>query len=171
MCREVESCRVEDDLNRPAQLMWELDIGSVPVVEGAGEVIGMITDRDVCMAAYTRGLPLSAIRVGEVMSRDLESCAPGTSAEVALSIMMEARVRRLPVIHPEDGLVGILSLCDFAQAADRARRLGERQPSADLTEALARISGRRSASAEIVARVPAEPPVRTPSKRVSASAR
>ena len=68
MTRNVAACGVRDMLNRAAQLMWECDCGSVPVVDEAGNVCGMITDRDICMAAYTQGLPLDQILVRSTMS-------------------------------------------------------------------------------------------------------
>jgi CBS domain-containing protein len=43
--------------------MWERDCGVVPVVDASGQLVGMLTDRDVCMAAYTRGQPLAAMSV------------------------------------------------------------------------------------------------------------
>src|SRR5262249_37461820 len=51
MTDDVHVCSPEDPLYRPAQIMWEGDCGSVPVVD-SGRVCGMVTDRDICMAAY-----------------------------------------------------------------------------------------------------------------------
>jgi CBS domain-containing protein len=137
MSRELETCRPEEDLNRVAQLMWERDVGVVPVVEPSGAVIGMITDRDLCMAAYTQGRHLASIGVGEVMSRMIHSCAPGTSLESALAVMKEGRVRRLPVIDSGGGLVGLLSLNDLVRGAVREVRRGDRQLGTELIEAFA----------------------------------
>src|SRR5690606_28351921 len=66
MTRDVQVCGPRDDLNRAAQIMWDHDCGVVPVVDSERRPIGMVTDRDVCMAAYTQGKPLSAIRAEEV---------------------------------------------------------------------------------------------------------
>jgi len=70
MTREVASCRPDDTLNDAARIMWERDCGFVPVTaeDSGGRVVGIVTDRDLCMAAYTRGQRLADIRVGEVMS-------------------------------------------------------------------------------------------------------
>jgi CBS domain-containing protein len=59
MSQDVATCREDDSLDRAAQLMWDRDVGSVPVVDGEGRPLGMITDRDICMAAYTQGEALS----------------------------------------------------------------------------------------------------------------
>lgn len=115
MNREASVIGADDSLNRAAQLMWERDCGFLPVVD-EGRVVGVITDRDACMAAYTKGLPLAAIRVGDVMSRDVKSCGPDESLDDARERMAECQVRRLPVVA--DGrLVGVLSLNDIAIAA------------------------------------------------------
>lgn len=116
MTRDVVTCGAHDTLSRAAQLMWDNDCGAVPVVEGDGRLIGMLTDRDICMAAYTRGLSLSEISVGSVMSTALHSCAPGDSLRSLMDAMAKHRVRRVPVV--DDGkLVGIVSLADVARLA------------------------------------------------------
>src|SRR5260370_37373881 len=62
MVGEVTACSPDDALNRAAQIMWENDCGSVPVVDRAARLIAMLTDRDICMAAYTRGGGLENIK-------------------------------------------------------------------------------------------------------------
>ena len=71
MTRTVETCEPHDTLVTAARIMWTRDCGCVPVVvpeEGGHRVVGMLTDRDVCMAAYLQGRPLSEISVASVMS-------------------------------------------------------------------------------------------------------
>lgn len=62
MTADVETCRLDDTLDRPAAIMWERDCGVVPVVDDESRIVGMLTDRDICMAAYTQGRPLPEIR-------------------------------------------------------------------------------------------------------------
>ena len=113
MTRNVAACGVDETLNRAAQLMWEGDCGSVPVIDDSGAVCGMVTDRDVCMGAYTQGLPLTQIPVRNVMSRHLHACRPEDSVEDAQALMQQHQVRRAPVLDGKR-LVGILSLGDLA---------------------------------------------------------
>jgi CBS domain-containing protein len=63
MNRNVATCRPEDNLAIAAGKMWDRDVGCLPVVGADGSVVGMITDRDVCMGAYTQGRPLHEIPV------------------------------------------------------------------------------------------------------------
>ena len=115
MSTNLETCRADDTLDRAARLMWEYDCGVVPVVDHEGTAVGMITDRDICMAAYTQGRPLGEILVSTACSRDLRVCRAGDPIEEAEAIMAAAQVRRLPVIDKERKLCGIVSLGDFAQ--------------------------------------------------------
>jgi CBS domain-containing protein len=108
-------------LARAAQLMWDHDCGCLPVVgsNGVERVVGMITDRDVCMCALFEGSPLGALRVGQAMAKQVQACRPDTGLAEAERLMRDARVRRLPVIDENDVLVGVVSLADIAQAAER----------------------------------------------------
>lgn len=119
MRRDVTTCRTADTMARAAQLMWDRDIGSLPVVDEAGHVAGMITDRDICMAAYTRGQPLSAIPVTVAMSTHVHTCMAGDSMRDAEKMMMTHQVRRLPVIDEQDHVIGIISLNDIARASGK----------------------------------------------------
>jgi CBS domain-containing protein len=140
MTKEVRSCRPTDSLNEAACSMWERDCGALPVVSEDGVVVAMITDRDVCMAAYTRGRRLDDMRVREAMSPRLAVCSAGDPVEDAESRMREIRVRRLPVVDDTGRLVGIVSLADVARALPRARNISSRRASAlELGETLGAI--------------------------------
>jgi len=71
MKREIKVCSEADTLNRAAELMWDSDCGCIPVIRanGDGRLIGIITDRDIAMAAYTQGRQLWAIPVGSAMAQ------------------------------------------------------------------------------------------------------
>jgi CBS domain-containing protein len=118
MTSEVRTCRPETNLSAAAMQMWDGDCGVLPVLANDGKVVGMITDRDICMAAATKRRHPAKIRVDEVVSGEAYSCSPETEIHEALKIMQDKRVRRLPVINGEDGkLVGILSTNDVALKA------------------------------------------------------
>jgi CBS domain-containing protein len=124
MTRGPASVRPEQDLALAARLMWNRDCGALPVVDESRKVIGMITDRDICMATWSQGRAPNAIFVAEVMSKPVVSCRPEDSISRAESIMRENQVRRLPVIGAQDELVGVLSLADIARVANVAPKLG-----------------------------------------------
>jgi CBS domain-containing protein len=115
MTRQVRSCTAEDSLKVAAQLMWDFDCGAVPVVDSAARVVGMVTDRDICMAAHFRGQLLGDVLVGEIMSTQVYTCFPEQGVAEAERLMKEKQIRRIPVIDHDRRLVGILSLADLAK--------------------------------------------------------
>jgi len=128
MTREVKVCGEADTLNSAAQLMWESDCGCIPVIStnGDGGVIGVVTDRDIAMAAYTQGKSLSAIPVLTVMARKVIACHASDGISQAEALMRDYEVRRLPVLDQDDHLVGMLSINDLALEAQRETGLGKR---------------------------------------------
>jgi CBS domain-containing protein len=124
MTRSVRTCRPSDSLGDAAQLLWDADCGCLPVVSDDGSkcVVGMITDRDICMASHFRGLPPRQIRVSEAMATAVRSVKASEQLADAEAIMADAQVRRLPVVDDDQQLVGLLSLADLAREADRRRR-------------------------------------------------
>jgi CBS domain-containing protein len=143
MSDPVGACALGDPLHRAAQLMWDLDCGVVPVVDAEGRLAGILTDRDICMAAYTKGLPLSAIRVEQVMTTQVVSCAPSDTIERAVGLLEDHQVRRLAVVASDGHLVGMLSLSDIALAADALPRQDAQRIVSELLRA---VSKRRGAS-------------------------
>ena len=121
MTDEVQSCAPETNLTTVAMQMWRGDFGAMPVVAGR-KVVGMITDRDICMAAATKHRDPANIRVKEVISGEVYGCSCDTDIHEALKMMQQKQVRRLPIISPEDGgLQGILSMNDLALKATTER--------------------------------------------------
>jgi CBS domain-containing protein len=119
MSQPVVFCYRTDSLDLAAQRMWEADCGALPIVDDSGRVVAMLTDRDICIAAYTQGKRLSEISVTSAMSRELAACAPDSTLEYAELLMRNYQIRRLPVLDEDNKLVGILSLNDLARAAAR----------------------------------------------------
>lgn len=121
MSVDVKSCREDSDLATATKLMWDADCGIIPVVNDDRRVIGVITDRDICVAAATRSMSPAAIRVRDVMSRAVATVADGDDTRVALATMKDKKVRRLPVVDRQQRLVGVISLNDLALKADVRR--------------------------------------------------
>ena len=115
MTSAVHTCHERDTLDRPAQIMWDHDCGGVPVVDDEGRVVGMVTDRDICMAAHFRGQPLTTIQVGTIMSRELCACQPDDQILDAERLMSSRQVHRLPILNPDGSLVGLITISDIAR--------------------------------------------------------
>ena len=140
MNRHVRVCGPNDSLSHAAQIMWDGDCGCVPVVDGNGRPVAMITDRDVCMAAYTGGRSLSELSVWGASAH--HPCTVRLDDEIATAEqrMRQFQVRRVPVVDAQGKLVGILSMNDLAR---QARLRGARGPSAEgVVKTLAAICSR-----------------------------
>jgi CBS domain-containing protein len=151
MTRDVRACRPSDRVAAAARIMWERDCGCVPVVDsgdGGGRVIGMITDRDICMAAYFQDRPLSAIRVESAMAKRVHCCRPTDTIGEALNLLQQHQLHRLPVVDNEGHLVGMLSLADAAREAAREHGRRAREVSdTRIGEVLEAVSAPRSEGA------------------------
>jgi CBS domain-containing protein len=121
MTKQVKFCSPNATLEQAAQLMWDGDCGCLPVCAGNGinRVIGVITDRDICMSALFQGRPLRELSVSDAMAKRLLTCNARDALSVAESTMRRARVRRLPVIDDRGAMVGIIALADLAREAVR----------------------------------------------------
>lgn len=123
MTYDVESCRPETNLADAAMRMWRGDCGVLPVLADGQKVVGVITDRDICMATATKHRDPANIRVKEVISGKVYACSADTEIHEALKIMQQKQVRRLPIVSAEDGtLRGILSMNDVALKAQAGRQ-------------------------------------------------
>ena len=151
MTRDVRACTIHDSLNAAARIMWEHDCGCAPVVDAHGKLAGIVTDRDICMAAYTQGVPLEAIPVERVMSARVISCSRGDDLETAHRLMRTHEIHRIPVV-------------DSKRAPDRYRVVerplnhsrGDRADPSEAIEIAATFSAiHRRANAAVVAVAPA----------------
>ncbi len=120
-----------ETLSAAAHHLWEGDCGIVPVVDDARRLVGVITDRDICMAALFRGRPLGEIRVADAMARQLLTVSPGSEVRAALELMRTYQVRRLPVVDEDGALLGLLSLADLARTWAEGDPDGRRELRAD----------------------------------------
>jgi CBS domain-containing protein len=148
MSHPIVTCPVDSTLHHAARLMWEYDCGIIPIVGDDGRLVGVVTDRDACMAAYTQGRPLSEIPIATAMAKDVVASHTSDTLEAVESLMKASQVRRVPVVDGEYRPVGLVSINDLARLAARAHRNGvDRQ----VVETLAAVSQPRG-NAEPAAR-------------------
>ena len=113
------TCAPDDDLDTAVKAMREHDCGFLPVVDSHGIVVGVVTDRDVCLAAVALHRPLGRVAAKETMSHPVFSCFPDENLKVVLATMARHHVRRLPVLDKSGRLLGVLSTDDIVQAPAR----------------------------------------------------
>lgn len=113
MTTDVQVIGPQETLQLAAQLMDQLDVGSLPVCDGR-RLLGMVTDRDITVRGTAAGLAPDEACVSDVMSTGTEWCTEDQDTEEVLRQMGYAQVRRLPVINVDRELVGIVSIGDLA---------------------------------------------------------
>lgn len=99
-----------------AELMAQEDIGSLPVVDEGGSLVGMVTDRDIAIRAVAAGRETSTTQVKEILTSPTVQVIPDDSLDMALGLMAKYQVRRLPVVY-DTQLVGVLAQADIAHEA------------------------------------------------------
>ena len=158
MCRPVSVCAGETSLASAAQLMGESDCGVLPVLQ-SGRLVGILTDRDVCLAVGTQWHS-GATPVAEVMNADVYTCKVTDEIRSAMDTMARRRVRRLPVLDDQGALRGILTMDDLILRAEESDRQGLSVPVScrDVVQTLQQICGSRRMRPEAAAAPPSLSP-------------
>ncbi|MEN8108219.1 MAG: CBS domain-containing protein [Pseudomonadota bacterium] len=136
MTRDVKTCRPDTDGETAALLMWSEDCGAVPVVDDDGKALGMITDRDICMATALQHTRAADLHVKDFMSEELFCCQPDQDIKNALKTMADRKIRRLAITNGEGKVEGILSIDDIVALAERGAR-GITTPELSFDDAIA----------------------------------
>lgn len=130
MTRNVSVVAPHESIQRAAQMMDELNVGSLPVCDGQ-RLVGVVTDRDITVRATAAGRAPGDAHVDEVMSTDVRWCFEDDEIDEVARKMADTQIRRVPVVsHDEQRrLVGIVALGDLLtrgqvqQAAGAAARI------------------------------------------------
>jgi CBS domain-containing protein len=124
----------QTSIREAAHLMGEEDVGSLPIVDEATRLVGIITDRDIAIRGVGRGVDTDKTSVAEIASQEVYAVTPDDDLDDALQTMAQAQVRRVPVVVRENELVGIVSQADVA-------RVGKDKTTGDVVEAISRSPG------------------------------
>jgi CBS domain-containing protein len=146
MTASPRACQRSDSLVVAAKILWENDCGAVPVVDDGQRVVGMITDRDCLMAAFTRGRKLEDLSVQSAMAHMVFAVRSSETVDAAARRMAEHAVRRLPVLDDHGRLCGMVSLADLAQPKSGLA-------AASVAQALASVTAPRKQAVQPVASV------------------
>lgn len=121
MTPNAKACTPTDSLAQAARFMWDNDCGILPVVADGGKVVGLITDRDICMAAAINNRNLANIAIEDVISGNVYAASPEDDVRQALRTMAERKIHRLPVVAADGTLEGILSINDVVLQAKETK--------------------------------------------------
>jgi CBS domain-containing protein len=126
MTRDAQMIRPDDTVQEAARLMSDIDAGALPVGQD-GVAVGLVTDRDILIRAVSEGLDPTVATVREIMSSDLATCRAEDDAAAVARAMRARQIRRMPVLGPEDRVVGIVTLSDVARGAPAETRSREEE--------------------------------------------
>ncbi|MEU5760094.1 CBS domain-containing protein [Nocardia sp. NPDC047648] len=113
---DVRHISVRETMEAAAQRMRQLDIGALPICDGEGHPVGIVTDRDIVVKVVGIGANPKKTTAGELAqgAERLHTVEIGTEVDDALTLMRQHRVRRLPVT--DNGvLAGIITEADLAR--------------------------------------------------------
>jgi CBS domain-containing protein len=116
MCKTLFCCTPTDAIQKAAELMKANEVGSIPVVNNCNDkkLLGIITDRDICVKAVAAGKSNSTVKVSEVMTKGPVTCSPDESIEACEALMERMQVRRIPVVDAQGVCIGIVAQADIA---------------------------------------------------------
>lgn len=125
MSAKPACCTPNDSAQSVAKMMWNLNVGSLPVVmdKQSHLLVGMITDRDLCCRVLAKGMDAKSTVIQEFISYEPVSCRDGENLDHCERLMQEHQVRRIPVVDGESRVIGIISQADLALREKRPERV------------------------------------------------
>jgi CBS domain-containing protein len=118
MTQSAVCCTADTNVGAAVELLWVRNCGMLPVVGPDQKLVGVVTDRDICIAMGTRNRLPGELCVGEIATKNLFTCKPDDEIHEALQTMANKKVRRLPVVGNEGIPLGILSMDDVITHGD-----------------------------------------------------
>lgn len=129
-CKDImtpnpSDCSPEDISVKPAQIMRDEDVGIVPVCEEDKKLVGVVTDRDICLTVVAEERHPREVKVSECMSEDLVTCKPEDDVQKAADLMKEYQVRRIPVVDDQGRILGMIAQADIALKVGKPEEVTE----------------------------------------------
>lgn len=128
-CNEVMTknpvcCLPSDTVSKVAELMKSKDIGPIPIIENeqTKKLVGIVTDRDLALKIVALGRDPKSTKAEEVMTLQVVTCHAEDDLQKALDAMAGHKLRRIPVVDNNNGIVGIIAQADVATRVDRPEK-------------------------------------------------
>jgi CBS domain-containing protein len=120
MTRDPSCCLPSDPAPKAAMIMRNENAGSVPVVEDTEgrKVVGIVTDRDLCMGIVAENREPGGVTVGECMTATVVTCSANDAVAKVTELMKENQIRRVPVVDDTGALLGIVSMADLVSRGE-----------------------------------------------------
>jgi CBS domain-containing protein len=120
MTKNPQCCVPSDDAPKAASIMRDQDAGIVPVIDNEQNLalVGVVTDRDLCMNVVAESRDPRSVAVDACMTRPVVTCSPNDSVAKVTELMKENQIRRVPVVDEHDRLQGIVAMADLVSRGD-----------------------------------------------------
>ncbi|WP_237215788.1 CBS domain-containing protein [Falsiroseomonas oryziterrae] len=112
----VVSVGAQDEVGAIARILSEKRIGAVLVQDAGGDVLGIVSERDIVRCIAAHGCDAVTMPAARLMTRALHTVTPRTHITEALELMTDRRVRHLPVLEEDGRLAGMISIGDLVKA-------------------------------------------------------
>jgi CBS domain-containing protein len=124
MTKNPICCLPNDTVSKVAQLMKSKDIGSVPIIENTQtrKLVGIVTDRDLVLKILAEGQGSKSTKVEAVMTHKVVTCGAEDDLQAALDAMSWNKLRRIPIVDDQNGIVGIIAQADVATRVDQPEK-------------------------------------------------
>jgi CBS domain-containing protein len=123
MTEAVKTASPDTDLATVAALMRDENVGIVPIVDGRGHLVGVLTDRDIVVRVDANHEPAADVKAGDVMTRKLVTVRPHDDLFDVIDRMGAEGLQRLLVVDDRGRLAGIISVSDLARRTDLPERV------------------------------------------------
>lgn len=123
MTRDVKCCIPSETITEVARMMRTNDVGAIPVIKDktSKQLVGIVTDRDICCRALTSKKASGKTRIEEVMTPKPVVCHEEDTLDDCAHLMQKYRIRRLPVADESGACVGIIAQGDIARHLEAAK--------------------------------------------------
>jgi CBS domain-containing protein len=112
--RDVVTAASTDKVAHIAGKLAENRIGAIVIIDEAGAIEGILSERDIVRLIAKEGADALAREAGSIMSRSVKTCREGDSEKDLMRLMTENRIRHLPVVH-NNRLIGMVSIGDVVK--------------------------------------------------------
>jgi len=112
---EIITIAPDDTVYNAVKIMDEKGIGSLLILDEAGKLAGIFSERDCFRKVVLEGIPSKTIQVGQVMTSKVIYVSPDDTVDACMALVTEKRIRHLPVINSEGKILGVISSGDLVK--------------------------------------------------------
>lgn len=129
-CKEIMTpnpryCSPQATSIEAAKIMRDEDVGIVPICEQDKKLVGVVTDRDICLTVVAEERHPREVKVSECMSEELVTCKPEDDVRKAEDLMKEYQVRRIPIVDDQGRILGVIAQADIALKVGKPQEVTE----------------------------------------------